>query len=392
MIKRRLTNELKYLADNFPATVLLGPRQVGKTTLARTLAENIPRSRYLDLESDSDRRKLDTPDEYLRAQRDTLVVLDEVQRMPNIFRTLRSVIDTDLPHTRRNGQFLLLGSASLDLLQQADESLAGRAAHVKLFPLDVLEVPNDALDTLWLRGGYPASFLATDDYASNDFRANLIATYLERDVPQLGFRIPAETLRRFITMLAHLQGSVLNAAGLARSLAVDGKTIAHYIDLFTDLLLVRRLPPWHANIKKRLVKSPKLYLRDSGLLHTLLSISTYDTLAGHPIFGFSFEGFVIEQIHAVLPRHGASTSYYRTSTGDEIDIVVDLPGIARLAIEIKASEVAHHTAGFLRGAEVVEATHRFVVYHGTERYPLNAQTEAIGVTELVREIVQLSKR
>jgi predicted AAA+ superfamily ATPase len=228
--------------------------------------------------------------------------------------------------------------------------------------------------------------------ASADLRSNLIATYLERDIPQLGFRIPAETLRRFFTMLAHLQGSVLNAAALARSLGVDGKTIAHYIDLFTDLLLVRRLPPWHANIKKRLVKSPKLYLRDSGLLHTLLGVATYDTLAGHPIYGFSWEGFVIEQIHAVLPRYGASTSYYRTSTGDEIDLVVDLPSNARLAIEIKASEVAHHTAGFIRGADVVGATHRYVVYHGTERYPLNDKTEAIGIADLVREIVRLVER
>ncbi len=392
MIERRLIHNIEHLANVFPATVLLGPRQVGKTTLARTYARRVPRAVYLDLESETDRRKLSNPEQYLLDHHDTLVILDEVQRMPNIFATLRSVIDADLPHQRKNGQFLLLGSASLDLIQHTDESLAGRVAHTELFPLDALEVPENALNTLWLRGGYPASFLSPSDEASGLLRANLIASYLERDVPQLGFRIPAETLRRFFRMLAHLQGSILNAAALARSLDVDGKTVAHYIDLFTDLLLVRRLPAWHANIGKRLVKSPKLYIRDSGILHALLGIDTQDMLAGHPVYGASWEGFVMEQLHAVLPQFGVSTSYYRASTGDEIDLVIDMPNKARFAIEIKASETPHHSAGFLRGAEVVHATHRFVVYRGTERFALNDRVEAIGLHDMLREVVALTAR
>jgi uncharacterized protein len=389
MIERRLIHELKYLAKIFPATVLLGPRQVGKTTLARTYAKTIPGAVYLDLESDTDRRKLNNPEEYLAHHHDTLVILDEVQRMPNIFTTLRSVIDTDLPRGRNNGQFLFLGSASLDLLRQADESLAGRVAHTELFPLDLLEVSDTSTNVLWVRGGYPASYLAHTDIASADLRSNLIATYLERDIPQLGFRIPAETLRRFFTMLAHLQGSILNVASLARSLGVDGKTIAHYIDLFTDLMLVRRLSAWHANIGKRLVKSPKLYIRDSGILHALLGIRTYDTLAGHPIYGLSWEGFVVEQLLATLPHFGVEATYYRASTGDEIDLVVTIPNKACLAIEIKASETPHHSAGFLRGAEVVGATHRFVVYRGSERFALNNRVEAIGVGELMHTVQKL---
>ena len=289
MINRRLQVALRGLIDDYPAVALLGPRQVGKTTLAHALADTVD-SVYLDLESPADRAKLADPELYLADHQGRLVILDEVHRAPDLFQSLRGLIDQGRRRGRRAGRFLLLGSASMDLLQQSGETLAGRIAYLELNPLDVLEVDAGDRDRLWVRGGFPDSFLASSDERSLAWRENFIRTYLERDVPQLGPRIPAETLRRFWIMLAHQQGGLMNAASLARGLGVDGKTIARYLDLMVDLLLVRRLLPWHRNVGKRLVKSPRVYVRDSGVTHALLCLGTKDALLGHPVVGLSWEG------------------------------------------------------------------------------------------------------
>ncbi|KAF1046293.1 MAG: hypothetical protein GAK38_02533 [Xylophilus sp.] len=281
MLDRRLTPILQEELRHAPAVALLGPRQVGKTTLAHAIAPQ-GESLYLDLESERDRARLAEPELYLAQHLDRLVILDEVHRAPGLFPVLRGLIDQARRSGRRAGNYLLLGSASLDLLQQPGETLAGRIACLELAPLDVLETGTGTADALWLRGGFPDSFTAPDDARSLRWSENFIRTYLERDVPQFGPRIAAETLRRFWTMLAHHQGGLLNVAQLARNLGVDAKTAHGYIDLLCDLLLVRRLPPWHANTGKRLVKSPKVYIRDSGLVHALLGIGTHDALLSHP--------------------------------------------------------------------------------------------------------------
>jgi len=278
MIPRRLLAPLTSALAEVPAVALLGPRQAGKTTLAHEVART-RRTVYLDLESEADRAKLSEPELYLAQHVDKLVVLDEIQRTPHLFRILRGLIDKGRRSGRGTGRFLVLGSASIDLLKQSSESLAGRIRYLELGPLDAGEVGQERLDALWLRGGFPESLLAATDAASLRWRTDFIRTYLERDIPQLGPRIPAETLRRLWTMLAHQQGGLLNAAALARALAVDGKTVASYLDLLVDLLLVRRLPPWHGNVRKRLVKSPKVYIRDSGLVHALNLLGALDARA-----------------------------------------------------------------------------------------------------------------
>lgn len=385
MVERRLKNELKECLRNYPAVVLLGPRQAGKTTLARVVANEIP-SLYLDLESEIDRRKLANPETYLRTHADKLIILDEVHRTPEIFRVLRGLIDADLPRERRNSRFLLLGSASLDLLRQTDESLAGRVAHLELTPFDALEVQAEPLDKLWIRGGFPMSFLAESGAMSMRRRRDFIRSYLERDIPQFGIRVPAATLERFLIMLAHRNGGLHNASSLARNLAVDGKTIAHYVDLLVDLLLVRRLRPWFGNVGKRLVKSPKLYIRDTGILHALLDIPDRDVLLSHPVFGASWESFAIEQLCAALP-YGRVAHFYRTAAGNEIDLMLDMPAGERWAIEVKASEAPSESSGFLRACETVRAHRRFVVYAGDERFPVGERTEAIGLRAMMREIL-----
>ncbi|HEY5237624.1 MAG TPA: ATP-binding protein, partial [Rhizomicrobium sp.] len=286
------------------AVGLIGPRQVGKTTLALSIADNT-RSLYLDLEAREDREKLADPALFLRAYEDRLVVLDEIHKAPELFQTLRGLIDQGRRRSHGTGRFLILGSASVDLLRQSGESLAGRIAYIEMGPLDVLEAvrTDDDLRTLWVRGGFPDSFLSRNDRESFDGRKDFIRTYLERDVPQFGPRIPAETLERLWTMLAHNQGTLLNASRLAAALSISAQSVTRYIDLLVDLMLVRRLQPFHANIGKRLVKSPKVYVRDSGILHALLGISDYNQLAGHPVIGASWEGFVVENLLAAAPQH-----------------------------------------------------------------------------------------
>ena len=301
MIERRASQDVRVGLGRQAAVALIGPRQVGKTTLARQIAEaddNV----YLDLETSTDRIRLADPLLFLQRYADRLVIIDEVHRAPELFRELRGLIDEGRRSGKRNRRFLILGSASMNLLRQSSESLAGRIEYVALHPFDVLEAaPDDeTLMRLWLRGGFPESFLAANDADSLAYRLNFIATYLERDIPQFSpQRIPAATLERLWRMLAHAQGSVLNASALASSLSISAPMVTRYVDLLTDLLLVRRLPPFIANTRKRLVKSPKVYVRDSGLVHGLLGIQDELALTGHPVMGASWEGFVIENLLAV---------------------------------------------------------------------------------------------
>lgn len=385
IIERRIADELKDLLEDSPAVALLGPRQVGKTTLAHELGEGRP-SLYLDLESDADRAKLSDPELYLSSHEDKLVILDEVQRMPDLFQNLRGLIDRGRRKGRRAGRFLLLGSASIDLLRQSGETLAGRISYAELAPLDALEVPAADLDRLWLRGGFPDSFLARDDQASFRWRRNFIRTYLERDIPSLGPRIAAETLRRFWTMLAHRQSSLSNAAELARALGVDGKTVASYLDLLVDLMLVRRLEPWHANIGKRLVKSPRIYVRDTGILHALLGLQTLEDVLAHPVAGAGWEGLVIESVHATMPD-GTQAQFYRSGAGAEVDLVLTLPGGARWAIEIKRSLSPKVERGFYHACEDLEPERRIVVYPGTDPFPLPNGIEVMSLHQLAQELV-----
>jgi len=383
MIERHLRKTVLDRLELFPAVALLGPRQVGKTTLAGHIASGCP-SVYLDLESPSDRNKLADPTRYLQEHEDKLVVLDEVHRVPELFQTLRGLIDKGRRRGHKTGRFLLLGSASMDLLRQSGESLAGRIAYVELPPLGVLEVAEAERERLWVRGGFPDSFLADDDRHSMLWRDYFIKTYLERDIPDLGPRIPAETLHRFWTMLAHCQGGVFNAAQIARSLAVDGKTVARYLDLMVDLLLVRRLRPFHANVGKRLVRSPKVYVRDSGVTHALLGIADREALFGHPVSGTSWEGFVIENLIAAVPDRTLA-SFYRTSAGAEIDLVLEFPGLTeKWAIEIKSALSAKPTKGFYNALKDIQPDKTFVVYAGDERYPVSEGVEAISVAEMAQ--------
>ena len=380
MIARQKLLQVRARLDQFPAVALLGPRQVGKTTLAELIAEERA-SVYLDLENPADREKLSDAALYLSGHDDKLVILDEVQRVPELFQTLRGLIDEGRRRDIRAGRFLLLGSASIDLLKQSGESLAGRIAYVELGPFNVLEVVGVAQEKLWIRGGFPDSFLAESDEASAVWRENFIRTYLERDIPQLGPRVPAETLRRFWTMLAHVQGSTLNAAQLARGLAVDGKTVARYLDLLVDLLLVRRLPPLHANVGKRLVKSPKVYVRDGGIVHTLLGLDGRDAVLGHPVAGGSWEGFVLENLIGAAPER-VKPWFYRTAAGAEIDLVLEMPGGKLWAVEIKRGLAPKLDKGFHHAREDLKPEQAFVVYSGDDRYPKGDGVEVIGLGEL----------
>ncbi|MYB38497.1 MAG: ATP-binding protein [Gammaproteobacteria bacterium] len=385
MTERRLRAVLDRTLDANPAVALTGPRQVGKTTLAREIAQDRGAT-LVDLERPSDLARIADIERFCAANAERLIILDEVHRVPDLFAPLRSIIDEHRFAGRRTGLFLLLGSASTELLQQS-ETLAGRIVYRELQPLDVLEVPDETTQTLWNRGGFPDSYLATDDMQSLDWRGDFIRTYLERDIPALGPRIPAETLRRFWTMLAHNQGQTFNAAALARGLDVTGVTIGRYLDLMVDLLLVRRLQPWVSNLGRRLVKAPKTYIRDSGICHALLGIADLNELLGHPVVGGSWEGFAIENILGAAPDATAS-GHYRTAAGAEVDLVLE-HGSERWAIEIKSSTAPKVSRGFHSACEDLAPTRRFVVHAGQDRFPLPGDVEAIslrGVTAAVSSI------
>ncbi|MEY3231741.1 MAG: hypothetical protein RL689_1830 [Planctomycetota bacterium] len=370
--------------------MLLGPRQVGKTTLAMEVAARVP-SVYLDLERPADRAKLSDAEVFLEAHRDRLVILDEIHRMPELFQVLRGVIDRGRRAGRRTGRFLILGSAAIDLLRQSGETLAGRVAHIELGPIaaDELSPSSEGVRTLWVRGGFPDSLLAANDAASAAWRRDFIRTYLERDIPQFGPRIPAETLRRFWTMLAHTHGGLLNASALARNLETGVQSIGRYVDLLVDLLLARRLMPHHSNLGKRLVKSPKLYLRDTGLLHALLGLTTLDDVLGHPVVGSSWEGMVIEHLLAAAPPL-TSASFYRTAAGAEIDLLLELPRGDVWAVEIKSGQTPRLERGFHHAHEDLKPARSLVVCAGDARYSLGDGIEVIGLLELMNELRSLA--
>ena len=363
---------------------MLGPRQVGKTTLVRAIADSRD-SVYLDLENPHHVRKLSDPVRYLASHSERLVVLDEVQRIPELFAALRGIIDEERRRGRGTGRFLLLGSASVAFLNQSGESLAGRIAYVELNSLDTSELPPPQTDRLWVRGGFPPSFLHESDDGSFIWREEMIRTYLERDIPQLGPRIPAVTLRRFWTMLAHSQGQVLNASRLAKALSVDGKTVARYLDLLVDLLLVRRLPAHFANVGKRLAKSPKVYLRDSGLLHALLGLPELEAVLSHPVAGDSWEGFVIENLLAVAPPR-VQPSFYRTADGAEIDLILELPRGETWAVEVKSAASPKLRRGFHNARRDIGPARTFALHRGRGQFPIGADVQAIGLADLCREV------
>jgi predicted AAA+ superfamily ATPase len=391
MIQRRITGEIKELLAEFPAVVIIGPRQVGKTTLAQKVAEEVdPESIYLDLESPSDLSKLADAEQYFDWNEGKLIVLDEIQRAPEIFKTLRGVIDRRRRKGLRNGQFLILGSASLDLIRQSSETLAGRIAYEELSIFNVLEISDDTnedLGKLWLRGGFPDSFLAGSEVSSLRWRTNFITTYLEREIPQIANFVPSNRLRRLWTMLAHQQGNQINMSQLGASLDLSSPTVKSYVELLEDLLLVRTLRPWYSNIGKRLVKTPKVYIRDSGILHALLNISDRETLLGHPVVGFSWEGFVIENIISILSKN-AEYWYYRTSAGAEIDLIVFQKNEI-IAIEIKKTLSPKLSKGFIYGCEDIKATQRYFVYGGEDYFPISDDTKVVSLKKMMDILIEM---
>jgi predicted AAA+ superfamily ATPase len=391
MIDRRIESTLRHrLSSVVPAAVLLGPRQVGKTTLARRVADSWPTGAvYLDMERPADRRRLDDADAYLRAQAPKLVVIDEIHRVPELFAILRGVIDDRRAQGQRFGHFLLLGSASLDLMQQSSESLAGRVTCLDMNPVDGPEAAAAGIepDTLWCRGGFPDSLLAQDDRGSYEWRLDFIRSYLERDVPMFAPRMPSQTLSRLWTMLAHLQGGLLNASQLAASLGVASPTVGRYIDLLADLQLVRRLQPWSANVGKRLVKTPKVYVRDSGIAHALLGLGDLDAVLGHPVVGGSYEGFVLETLIGALPPN-VSPHFYRTSDGSEIDLLLVQGERPIMAIEVKRSTAPAISRGFGLACDDLNVEQRWAVYPGTERFAVRRGAQAVGLVELAQRLAQ----
>lgn len=367
-----------------PAVAILGPRQVGKTTLARTLLTEHLHSVYLDLENPQDRARLGEGPLFLQAHAESLVILDEVQNAPEIFSVLRGEID----RVRRPGRFVLLGSASFELLRQS-QSLAGRLSIVDMAPLLASEVGSDldTVQTLWLRGGFPGSFTAPSEASAWAWRDAFIRHLLHTDLPALGLRVDPETLRRFWRMLAHLHGQLFNASAVANSLGVSAPTVTRWLDLMVGALLVRKLEPYHANLGKRLVKSPKVYVRDSGILHSLMGIATRDDLQSHPVMGASWEGFVIDQLCAQLPA-GASVSFYRTAAGAELDVVVEA-GSRKIGFEVKFSVAPKVTKGFWQSLEDIGVERAYVVAPVADGWPMAQNVDVLSVSQLPQVLAGL---
>jgi hypothetical protein len=383
MINRYARPKIELALQQQPAVALLGPRQSGKTTLAREIAKQHRNSILLDLEKESDRAQLTNPELFFERHRDALIILDEVQTMPDLFRHLRPEIDVH----RVPGRFLLLGSASGPLLRQSSESLAGRIRYMELAPLFLQEAleANDAdqqtTTKLWLRGGFPQSYLANTDANSFAWRQDFTETFLARDLPGLGITTPQETIRQFWKMCAHSHGQVLNASQLGLALGgISHTSVRRYVDLLVDAFMLRRLPPYLSNIGKRLIKSPKLYIRDSGVLHALLGIDNVDGLSAHPIAGFSWEGFVIEQILSQIPPT-SSFGFYRTSAGAELDLVVEMSD-KKIAYEIKLASTPKPSKGFWNACEDLGVHQAFIVAPMRTSYPIASNVEAVPPSAL----------
>lgn len=381
-IDRHLADTIKRRLQNNPAVAILGPRQCGKTTLASQIVKSFKQSIYLDLENPGDLAKLDDPLAFFSLHNNDLVCLDEIQRAPELFTTLRGIIDT----RGRNGQFLILGSAGRDLIRQSSESLAGRIAYLDLNPFLLFEVEaahKGNIRQLWLRGGFPRSYLATNADISFEWRQDFIRTFLERDIGMLGFRMSPARLGRFWKMCAHIHGSLLNASKLADSLGVSSHTIRSYVDLLGHTFMVRLLLPDAPNLKKRLVKSPKLYIRDSGILHALLDIRTHDDLLSHPVLGVSFEGFAMENIIAFAKNY--EPSFYRTSAGAEIDLILRR-GRRTLAFELKSSTVPRVSKGFWNALEDISPDEAYVVAPVKESYPMKGEVMVSPLQEITAKL------
>ena len=379
MIKRNLQKTIEESLKTFPIVGILGSRQVGKTTLAKNIQQLRRNAVYLDLELPSDFNKLQDPELYLNQYLDSLVIIDEIQRMPSLFPLLRALVDKN----RISGRFLILGSVSPDLIRQASESLAGRIIYHELRPFSMIEIGYDkaSIQNLWLKGGYPDSYLASNNEISFSWREAFIKTYLERDIPQLGIKIASLQLRRFWTMIAHSHGQLWNASQIANSLGISAPTVRHYQDILEETFVIKQLQPYHHNIKKRLIKSPKIYMRDSGLLHVLLRNRTMDDIQSHPSLGNSWEGFVIEQIINIIPESW-DTYFYRTSAGAEIDLLLFSASKSPIAVEIKYSASPKISKGFWNAYNDLDCKKGFLVYPGEFTYPIAKNIIALSIQEI----------
>lgn len=378
-IQRKIEDTIQQYLKIFPVVAVLGPRQCGKSTLVKRLSQNWGDSLFLDLQYDIDLSKLDQPSFFFESNADKIICLDEIQLVPQLFSILRSVVDKN----RQNGKFVLLGSASRDLIQQTSESLAGRIGMVYLSPFTINELnqlDEFSLNTFWLRGGFPDSYLADNDDFSEIWRANFVKTFIERDIPQLGFQIPALQLKRLLVMCAHNQGQQLNYSKLGESLGLTHPTIRRYIDLLEQTFILRSIPPFEVNVKKRLVKSPKMYVRDSGVLHQLLSVPDFNSLLGHPVFGSSWEGVVVENV--IVNHPDWNYYFYRTATGDEMDLILE-KGNQRIAIECKASTAPKLTKGFYRALDVVQPQQTFVIIPTQVFYEIAPNITICGLSEFL---------
>jgi uncharacterized protein len=388
MLERSLIKKLISQLDFMPAVALLGCRQVGKTTLARQVADLYKKPTvYLDLESPKARANFKEPELYLEKQEGKMLILDEIHRVPELFPVLRGIIDERRRKGETNAHFLILGSASPKLLRQSSESLAGRIGYLELNPFNLLEVENagykDARDRLWMRGGFPQSFLEKKEAQSHEWRESFIRSYIERDLPDLGQNFPSERMYNLWRMLALSQGTTINMSKLGGNLEISGTTVHHYIDVLTDLFLIRQLKPWHGNSRKRLVKTPKIYVRDSGIMHTLVGIRDIDDIVSHLLCGASWEGFVIEQIVQHLP-YGAQVSFFGSSDGVEVDLVIENLKCGTIAVEIKRTLSPSISKGFHIACEEIKAAKRFYVIPEGDAYPLGKETDAVGLSAFLK--------
>jgi hypothetical protein len=383
-IERIITTKIKQKLQNMPGVVILGPRQSGKSTLAKAIISEIGTAVYLDLERPSDVSKLRDPEAFFGLNSDKLICLDEIQRVPELFPVLRSVMDEN----KQNGQFIILGSASPDLIKQSSETLAGRISYFELTPFVLKEVSEDhhlkTLRKLWLRGGFPRSYLASNEKESFEWRLDFIRTFLERDIPQLGFRTPAKTIERFWRICAHLHGQLLNSSKLGESMGVSHHTVRSYVDMLEQSFVLRVLRPYESNLKKRMIKSPKIYIRDSGILHALLDVESHNDLLGHPVYGASWEGLVIENILSLLPNWKAS--FYRTSSGSEIDLILE-KGNRRIAIECKVSTSPDLNRGFWNAVSDIELQEVWVVAPVKEAYPIEKGVMVAPPHQLIEHLM-----
>ena len=385
LICRKAQALVKEYLNVFPAVVILGSRQCGKSTLIRMMSEELPEMLYLDLQNRADYAMLSEPTLFFRNNADKIVCLDEIQQVPELFSVLRSEIDRD----RRNGRFILLGSASRELLQNTSETLAGRIGLIDMTPFTYEELYGSSdfdINRFWLRGGYPDSYLSENDEYSSLWRESFIRTYIERDIPQFGFQITSRQMLRLMLMIAHNHGQLLNSSKLGESLGITHPTVKRYVDVLEQTYLIRSLPPFFANTKKRIVKSPKIYVRDTGLLHQLLQIRTFNDLLGHPVFGASWEGLVVENVCSSVLN--AEFSFFRSATGEEMDLIVQKNGRV-VAIECKASTAPQIAQGFWNAVDIIRPDRTFVVAPVERKYEIHENVDVVNLGDLLLSLYDI---